>query len=87
MVGTARDLAKARRALAEAVPKQASNPPVEIVEADLASLKSVRSAASELLARAKPFDVIIANAGVMACPLGNTQDGFETQFGANHLGS
>jgi NAD(P)-dependent dehydrogenase (short-subunit alcohol dehydrogenase family) len=86
VVGTARDLVKARRALAEAVPQQASNPAVEIVEADLASLKSVRNAASELLARAKPFDVIIANAGVMACPQGYTQDGFETQFGTNHLG-
>ena len=39
-----------------------------------------------MLARAKPFDVIIANAGVMACPQGKTQDGFETQFGTNHLG-
>ncbi|HTY54066.1 MAG TPA: SDR family oxidoreductase, partial [Candidatus Binataceae bacterium] len=37
-------------------------------------------------ARKKPFDVIIANAGVMACPLGKTADGFETQFGTNHLG-
>ncbi|MFI5353459.1 MAG: SDR family NAD(P)-dependent oxidoreductase [Candidatus Binatales bacterium] len=80
-VGTARDLAKARRALA-----QAGNPPVDLVEADLASLSSVRKAASELLARAKRFDVIIANAGVMACPQGKTQDGFETQFGTNHLG-
>jgi NAD(P)-dependent dehydrogenase (short-subunit alcohol dehydrogenase family) len=86
VVGTARDLTKARRALAEAFPQQASNPPVEIVEADLASLKSVRRAASELLAQAKSFDVIIANAGVMACPQGKTQDGFETQFGTNHLG-
>jgi NAD(P)-dependent dehydrogenase (short-subunit alcohol dehydrogenase family) len=56
------------------------------VEADLASLGSVRKAASDLLARAKPFDVVIANAGVMACPQGKTQDGFETQFGTNHLG-
>ena len=81
VVGTARDLAKARRALA-----QAGDPAVDLVEADLASLSSVRKAASELLARAKPFDVIIANAGVMACPQGKTQDGFETQFGTNHLG-
>ena len=34
----------------------------------------------------QPFDVIIANAGVMACPQGKTADGFETQFGTNHLG-
>jgi len=81
VVGTARDLAKARRALADA-----GNPAVDLVEVDLASLSSVRKAADDLLARAKPFDVIIANAGVMACPQGKTQDGFETQFGTNHLG-
>src|SRR6202161_3914818 len=81
VVGTARDLAKARRALAEA-----GNPSLTLVEADLASLSSVRKAASDLLARAEPFDVIIANAGVMACPFGKTQDGFETQFGTNYLG-
>jgi NAD(P)-dependent dehydrogenase (short-subunit alcohol dehydrogenase family) len=81
VVGTARDLSKARNALA-----QAGNPSVELVEMDLASLASVRKAADELVARAKPFDVIIANAGVMACPQGKTQDGFETQFGTNHLG-
>ncbi len=36
--------------------------------------------------KAPPFDVVIANAGVMACPQGRTSDGFETQFGTNHLG-
>ena len=81
VVGTARDLAKARTALAAA-----GNPAVELVEMDLASLASVRKAAADLLAQNKPFDVIIANAGVMACPQGKTQDGFETQFGTNHLG-
>src|ERR1700683_4758194 len=81
VVGTARDLEKARRARAAA-----GNPAVELVETDLASLASVRKAASELLERGKHFDVIIANAGVMACPQGKTQDGFETQFGTNHLG-
>jgi len=84
VVGTARDLTKARQALAQAMPQSASK--VDLVEADLASLKSVRNGASDLLARAKPFDTIIANAGVMACPQGKTQDGFETQFGTNHLG-
>jgi NAD(P)-dependent dehydrogenase (short-subunit alcohol dehydrogenase family) len=83
VVGTARDLQKARGALTAALPPVAS---VELVEADLASLSSVRKAANELLAQGKPFDVIIANAGVMACPLGKTADGFETQFGTNHLG-
>jgi NAD(P)-dependent dehydrogenase (short-subunit alcohol dehydrogenase family) len=39
-----------------------------------------------LLAAGKPFDVVIANAGVMATPFGHTTDGFETQFGVNHPG-
>jgi NAD(P)-dependent dehydrogenase (short-subunit alcohol dehydrogenase family) len=84
VVGTARDLAKARRALAQAMPQNADA--VELVEMDLASLASVRRAANQLVSAAKPFDVIIANAGVMACPQGKTADGFETQFGTNHLG-
>lgn len=84
VVGTARDLSKAKRALDAAMGPAASK--VELVEADLASLRSVRKAADEILAKKQPFDVIIANAGVMACPQGKTADGFETQFGTNHLG-
>jgi NAD(P)-dependent dehydrogenase (short-subunit alcohol dehydrogenase family) len=57
-----------------------------MVELDLASLKSVRACAGKLLKKAEPFDVVIANAGVMATPFGQTPDGFETQFGTNHLG-
>jgi len=57
-----------------------------MVALDLANLKSVRTCADALLARGEPFDVVIANAGVMATPFGHTADGFETQFGTNHLG-
>ena len=46
----------------------------------------MRECADELLAKGQFFDVIIANAGVMATPFGHTADGFETQFGTNHLG-
>jgi hypothetical protein len=46
----------------------------------------VRACADALLAAGKTFDVVIANAGVMATPFGHTADGFETQFGTNHLG-
>ena len=46
----------------------------------------MRDCAGKLLARGEPFDVVIANAGVMATPFGHTADGFETQFGTNHLG-
>ncbi|MCK9563283.1 MAG: SDR family NAD(P)-dependent oxidoreductase [Bacteroidales bacterium] len=81
VVGTARDLAKAAVALA---PHQHLN--IEVVECDLASLASVRCCADQLHASGDRFDVVIANAGVMNCPFGRTVDGFETQFGTNHLG-
>ena len=53
---------------------------------DLADLDSVRASADELLARIERLDVLLNNAGVMACPLARTADGFEMQFGTNHLG-
>src|SRR6201996_1478290 len=87
VVGAARDLGKAQRATSE-VSKTAAKPGAGcgLLELDLASLKSVRAAADKLAADGRLFDVIIANAGVMATPFGKTQDGFETQFGTNHLG-
>src|ERR1700760_3122175 len=86
VVGAARDLAKAERATAQVRADARNGGGLELVELDLASLASVRKCPDGLAARAKPFDVIIANAGVMATPLGKTSDGFETQFGTNHLG-
>lgn len=83
LIGTARDLTKARRALADAGIEHAS---VQLVELDLADLESVRRAADELRFVGRPLDLVIANAGVMATPFGVTADGFETQFGTNHLG-
>ena len=87
VVGAARDLAKAKAATAQVRKDAASNAgSFELVELDLASLKSVRACADQLLAKGEPFDVVIANAGVMATPFGKTADRFETQFGTNHLG-
>ena len=87
VVGAARDLTKAKTAT-EQVRKDAevNRGSFELVELDLANLKSVRTCADRLLANDEPFDVVIANAGVMATPFGHTTDGFETQFGTNHLG-
>jgi NAD(P)-dependent dehydrogenase (short-subunit alcohol dehydrogenase family) len=85
VVGAARDLTKAETATT-AVRKAANGGGFELIELDLASLKSVRACADKLLAKKEPFDVVIANAGVMATPFGKTADGFETQFGTNHLG-
>ena len=56
------------------------------MDLDLASLNRVRTCADALLADGRPFDAVIANAGVMRTPIGHTVDGFETQFGTNHLG-
>jgi NAD(P)-dependent dehydrogenase (short-subunit alcohol dehydrogenase family) len=86
VVGAARDLAKARLATERARSQAANGGSLHLVEVDLASFDSIRRCADGLLKLEKPFDVIIANAGVMACPKGTTKDGFETQFGTNHLG-
>jgi NAD(P)-dependent dehydrogenase (short-subunit alcohol dehydrogenase family) len=87
VVGTARDLTKAKAATEQVRKDAAENGgSFELVSLDLANLNSVRACADGLLAKGEPFDVVIANAGVMATPFGRTADGFETQFGTNHLG-
>ncbi|MDE1007950.1 MAG: SDR family NAD(P)-dependent oxidoreductase [Paraburkholderia fungorum] len=87
VVGAARDLEKAQQAVAEARrDAAAAGGSIDLVELDLANLASVRACADKLLAQGQPFDIIIANAGVMATPFGKTADGFEMQFGTNHLG-
>ncbi len=87
VVGAARDVTKAKAATEQVVKDAAANGgSLYLVELDLANLKSVRACADKLLAQGEPFDVVIANAGVMATPFGHTADGFETQFGTNHLG-
>jgi NAD(P)-dependent dehydrogenase (short-subunit alcohol dehydrogenase family) len=86
VVGAARDLAKAEGATSEVRAQAANGGGLELVALDLASLNSVRACADALLADGRPFDAVIANAGVMRTPFGHTADGFETQFGTNHLG-
>ena len=82
-----RDIAKGTRA-AEPVhaAAAATGATVELRDVDLASLASVRDFTDGVVADHDRLDVIIANAGVMATPEGRTADGFETQFGTNHLG-
>jgi NAD(P)-dependent dehydrogenase (short-subunit alcohol dehydrogenase family) len=87
VVGAARDLNKGKAATEQVRKDAASNGgSFELIELDLGNLKSVRACADRLLAKGDAFDVVIANAGVMATPQGKTADGFETQFGTNHLG-
>jgi NAD(P)-dependent dehydrogenase (short-subunit alcohol dehydrogenase family) len=86
IVGAVRDLKKAERATAFVREEARKGGGIELIECDLASLKSVRACADKLNAAGKKFNVAIGNAGVMACPFTKTEDGFELQIGANHLG-
>jgi len=80
-----RDLEKARAAIGSIAsePRAASLEPMQL---DLANLGSVRGFATAFLAGHKGLDVLCNNAGVMALPYRKTADGFEMQFGTNHLG-
>jgi NAD(P)-dependent dehydrogenase (short-subunit alcohol dehydrogenase family) len=86
VIGAARDLSKANTATEQVRAQAAAGGSLRLVQLALASLDSVRRCADGLLATGESFDLIIANAGVMACPKSATTDGFQTQFGTNHLG-
>ena len=79
-----RNLAKGQTAVDDIRTTTAAN--VELLELDLADLTSVEVAAEEYVKRFDRLDVLVNNAGVMALPFRQTVDGFEMQFGTNHLG-
>ncbi|MCB0962410.1 MAG: SDR family NAD(P)-dependent oxidoreductase [Acidimicrobiales bacterium] len=82
-------LARDRRKLEAAegrIRAQVPDARLELGVVDLASLASVREAGARLAGDDAPIDVLINNAGVMACPQGTTAEGFELQLGTNHLG-
>jgi len=82
---TGRDLEKAKPIVAEII-ASTGNSKVEIMYLRLDGLKYVRQFCEEFLARKLPLNIVICNAGVMAIPaLTRTEDGFEVQFGTNHL--
>ena len=85
VVMAARNQAKASAAEA-AILSEYPDASLEIVELDLADLASVRRAADEVLAAHATIDLLVNNAGLMAMPERVTSDGFEMQFGVNHLG-
>ena len=67
-------------------PKETGAQRIDTLVCDLASLDSVRKAAAEANERFDKIDLLINNAGVMACDEAKTADGFEMQFGTNHIG-
>lgn len=80
-----RDMDRANNA-AEYIKKKSGNDNVIVKKLDLASLQSVRQLAEDVLASEERLDILINNAGIMSCPEWKTEDGFEMQFGVNHLG-
>jgi NAD(P)-dependent dehydrogenase (short-subunit alcohol dehydrogenase family) len=80
-----RDAARAADAAAR-ITGGAPGAAVTVVVLDLASIASIRAAAQEIGARHERLDLLINNAGVMMTPYATTADGFEVQFGTNHLG-
>lgn len=80
-----RDRAKGERAAAE-IRRALREADLIVLPLDLASLASVRSASAAFQAAADRLDMLINNAGLMAIPRRTTTDGFEMQFGVNHLG-
>jgi NAD(P)-dependent dehydrogenase (short-subunit alcohol dehydrogenase family) len=80
-----RDVGKGKTA-AEKIAASAPGADITLQHLDLGSLDSIRSAAEELRSRFAGIDLLINNAGVMYPPRQRTADGFELQFGTNHLG-
>lgn len=81
----ARTASKAENAIAE-IKKEVPEANIKFLELDLASLESVKKAAESFTASESRLDVLLNNAGVMALPPGTTNDGYEIQFGTNHIG-
>jgi len=80
-----RDFARGREAAAIIV-AESPGAVVDLMRLDLASLASIRAFAVDLAGRQARIDILLCSAGVMATPRRTTEDGFELQFGTNHLG-
>ena len=81
----ARDLIKAEE-VKKFIVESTGNPEINVLHLDLSSLAKVESAAREFLERYDELHILVNNAGVMACPYGETEEGFELQFGSNYVG-
>lgn len=85
VIMASRDEAKGQQAV-EKLKSQVPNAQVEFISLDLASLSSIQTFATNFKKRFDRLDILLNNAGLMAVPFGKTKDGFELQFGVNHLG-
>jgi NAD(P)-dependent dehydrogenase (short-subunit alcohol dehydrogenase family) len=84
--GTVRNLEKGQKVVDEILASNPNGGKIDLIEMELASLDSVRKGAADFLKKSGgKLNIFIANAGIMAVPKGKTVDGFEMQFGTNHL--
>ena len=82
----ARSLERAQTTIEEIRKEVPNAPPIEPIELDLASLASVKAAAAAFASKSQRLDILMLNAGIMMVPHGVTKDGYELQFGTNHVG-
>ncbi|MDJ0878088.1 MAG: SDR family NAD(P)-dependent oxidoreductase [Halieaceae bacterium] len=82
---TARNMVRGEEVVAD-IRESTGNQAVDVMELELGSLASIRAFTDAYLARYDTLNILINNAGIMACPHGTTEEGFELQFGTNHLG-
>ncbi len=82
---TARNVPKGQ-SVAKSIRESTGNDRVDVEELELGSFESIRAFAKRFLAQHDVLNILVNNAGVMACPFAETAHGFEMQFGTNHLG-
>ena len=85
VVLTARDMARGEEVVQE-IRQSTGSDKVSVMRLELGSLAGIRQFADQFLGKYDSLNLLINNAGVMACPYAETDDGFEMQFGTNHLG-
>ncbi|EAQ91791.1 hypothetical protein CHGG_00026 [Chaetomium globosum CBS 148.51] len=80
-----RSIQKGNAAIDE-IRQQVPNAVIQVLELDLSSFASIKKAAATVLSTSPRLDILMLNAGIMATPPGLTKDGYESQFGTNHMG-
>ncbi|KAF7194227.1 Oxidoreductase calI, partial [Pseudocercospora fuligena] len=83
--GTVRNIPKGQ-AVVDEITSSTKGGKITLIEMSMDDLASVKKGAEEILSKADKINVVINNAGIMAVPEGKTKDGFEMQFGTNHVG-
>lgn len=80
-----RDVIRSKDDLDE-IKERSKSSNVKLIQLDLASIRSIRHCSKEFHDKERRLNILINNAGIMACPKSYTEDGYEMQMGVNHLG-